>query len=225
MLQIAENHFVNGNKVKPPYPDNHERLVVGMGCFWGAERMFWQQEGVYSTSVGYSAGKTTDPTYNEVCSGVTDHAEVVLIVYDTETINLNSLLAIFWEGHNPTQFMRQGNDIGTQYRSIIFYDEDETRQRIESSRDQYQSELEKAGYGKIVTEIQSSEKFFYAEDYHQQYLAKNPSGYCGLGGTGIKCSVAGQAGNRINKASRAIFFIFLESYFSPIKNNISYFRI
>ena len=191
MLQIAENHFVNGNKVKPPYPDNHERLVVGMGCFWGAERMFWQQEGVYSTSVGYSAGKTTDPTYNEVCSGVTDHAEVVLIVYDTETINLNSLLAIFWEGHNPTQFMRQGNDIGTQYRSIIFYDEDETRQRIESSRDQYQNELEKAGYGKIVTEIQSSEKFFYAEDYHQQYLAKNPSGYCGLGGTGIKCSVEG----------------------------------
>ena len=191
MLQIAENHFVNGNKVKPPYPDNHERLVVGMGCFWGAERMFWQQEGVYSTSVGYSAGKTTDPTYNEVCSGVTDHAEVVLIVYDTETINLNSLLAIFWEGHNPTQFMRQGNDIGTQYRSIIFYDEDETRLRIESSRDQYQNELEKAGYGKIVTEVQSSEKFFYAEDYHQQYLAKNPSGYCGLGGTGIKCSVAG----------------------------------
>ena len=191
MLQIAENHFVNGNKVKPPYPDNHERLVVGMGCFWGAERMFWQQEGVYSTSVGYSAGKTTDPTYNEVCSGVTNHAEVVLIVYDTETINLNSLLAIFWEGHNPTQFMRQGNDIGTQYRSIIFYDEDETRLRIESSRDQYQNELEKAGYGKIVTEIQSSEKFFYAEDYHQQYLAKNPSGYCGLGGTGIKCSVAG----------------------------------
>jgi len=189
MLQIAENHFVNGNKVKPPYPDNHERLIVGMGCFWGAERMFWQHEGVYSTSVGYSAGKTTDPTYKEVCSGVTDHAEVVLIVYDTETINLNSLLAIFWEGHNPTQFMRQGNDIGTQYRSIIFYDEDETRQRIESSRDQYQSELEKAGYGKIVTEIQSSEKFFYAEDYHQQYLAKNPNGYCGLGGTGIKCSV------------------------------------
>ena len=189
MLQIAENHFVNGNKVKPPYPDNHERLIVGMGCFWGAERMFWQQEGVYSTSVGYSAGKTTDPTYKEVCSGVTDHAEVVLIVYDTETINLNSLLAIFWEGHNPTQFMRQGNDIGTQYRSIIFYDEDKTRQRIESSRDQYQSELEKAGYGKIVTEIQSSEKFFYAEDYHQQYLAKNPSGYCGLGGTGIKSSV------------------------------------
>ena len=189
MLQIAENHFVNGNKVKPPYPDNHERLIVGMGCFWGAERMFWQQEGVYSTSVGYSAGKTTDPTYKEVCSGVTHHAEVVLIVYDTETINLNSLLAIFWEGHNPTQFMRQGNDIGTQYRSIIFYDEDETRQRIESSRDQYQSELEKAGYGKIVTEIQSSVKFFYAEDYHQQYLAKNPNGYCGLGGTGIKCSV------------------------------------
>jgi peptide-methionine (S)-S-oxide reductase len=191
MLQIAENHFVNGNKVKPPYPDNHERLIVGMGCFWGAERMFWQQEGVYSTSVGYSAGKTTDPTYKEVCSGVTDHAEVVLIVYDTETINLNSLLAIFWEGHNPTQFMRQGNDIGTQYRSIILYDEDETRQRIESSRDQYQTELAKAGYGKIATEVKASEEFFYAEDYHQQYLAKNPSGYCGLGGTGIKCNAEG----------------------------------
>ena len=188
MLQVAENHFVNGNKVKPPYPDNHKRLIVGMGCFWGAERMFWQQEGVYSTSVGYSAGKTNDPTYREVCSGVTDHAEVVLIVYDTEAINLNSLLAIFWEGHNPTQFMRQGNDIGSQYRSIILYDEDETRQRIESSRDQYQSELEKAGFGNIVTEIKPSEEFFYAEDYHQQYLAKNPGGYCGLGGTGIKCS-------------------------------------
>ena len=191
MLQIAENHFVNGNKVKPPYPDNHERLIVGMGCFWGAERMFWQQEGVYSTSVGYTAGKTTDPTYKEVCSGVTDHAEVVLVVYDTETINLSSLLANFWEGHNPTQFMRQGNDIGTQYRSIILYDEDETRQRIESSRDQYQTELAKAGYGKIATEVKASEEFFYAEDYHQQYLAKNPSGYCGLGGTGIKCSAEG----------------------------------
>jgi len=191
MLQIAENHFVNGNKVKPPYPDNHERLIVGMGCFWGAERMFWQQEGVYSTSVGYTAGKTTDPTYKEVCSGVTDHAEVVLVVYDTETINLSSLLAIFWEGHNPTQFMRQGNDIGTQYRSIILYDEDETRQKIESSRDQYQTELAKAGYGKIATEVKASEEFFYAEDYHQQYLAKNPSGYCGLGGTGIKCSAEG----------------------------------
>ena len=191
MLQVAENHFVNGNKVKPPYPDNHKRLIVGMGCFWGAERMFWQQEGVYSTSVGYTAGKTTDPTYKEVCSGVTDHAEVVLIVYDTEATNLNSLLAIFWEGHNPTQFMRQGNDIGTQYRSIILYDEDETRQRIESSRDQYQTELAKAGYGKIATEVKASEEFFYAEDYHQQYLAKNPSGYCGLGGTGIKCSAEG----------------------------------
>ena len=189
MLQVAENHFVNGNKVKPPYPDNHKRLIVGMGCFWGAERMFWQQEGVYSTSVGYSAGKTNDPTYREVCSGVTDHAEVVLIVYDTEAINLNSLLAIFWEGHNPTQFMRQGNDIGSQYRSIILYDEDETRQRIESSRDQYQSELEKAGFGNIVTEIKPSEEFFYAEDYHQQYLAKNPNGYCGIGGTGVSCPI------------------------------------
>ena len=188
MLKISENHFVNGNKVKPPYPDNHDRLIVGMGCFWGAERMFWQQKGVYSTSVGYSAGKTIDPTYREICSGTTDHAEVVLVVYDTDIINLDSLLTIFWEGHDPTQFMRQGNDVGSQYRSIIFYDNDEMHQKIESSRDQYQKELSNAGYGNIVTEIRAGEEFFYAEDYHQQYLAKNPDGYCGLGGTGIKCS-------------------------------------
>ena len=188
MLKIAENHFVNGNKVKPPYPDNHDRLIVGMGCFWGAERMFWQQKGIYSTSVGYSAGKTNDPTYREVCSGTTDHAEVVLIVYDGQLINLDSLLAIFWEGHDPTQYMRQGNDVGSQYRSIIFYDDDETCQKIKFSRDQYQKKLSDAGYGNIVTEIKASEDFFYAEDYHQQYLAKNPGGYCGLGGTGIKCS-------------------------------------
>tara|TARA_B100000131_G_scaffold60359_1_gene55977 strand:+ start:28 stop:600 length:573 start_codon:yes stop_codon:yes gene_type:complete len=188
MLKIAEKHFVNGNKVKPPYPDKHDRLIVGMGCFWGAERMFWQQEGVYSTSVGYSAGKTNDPTYKEVCSGTTDHAEVVLIVYDNQLIDLNSLLAIFWEGHDPTQFMRQGNDVGSQYRSIIFYDDDVTAQKIKLSRDQYQKKLSDAGYGNIVTEIKATEDFFYAEDYHQQYLAKNPGGYCGLGGTGIKCN-------------------------------------
>ena len=188
MLKIAEKHFVNGNKVKPPYPDKHDRLIVGMGCFWGAERMFWQQEGVYSTSVGYSAGKTNDPTYKEVCSGTTDHAEVVLIVYDNQLIDLDSLLAIFWEGHDPTQFMRQGNDVGSQYRSIIFYDDDVTAQKIKLSRDQYQKKLSDAGYGNIVTEIKATEDFFYAEDYHQQYLAKNPGGYCGLGGTGIKCN-------------------------------------
>ena len=188
MLKIAENHFVNGNKVKPPYPDNHKRLIVGMGCFWGAERMFWQQEGVYSTSVGYSAGKTSDPTYREICSGTTDHAEVVLIVYDSQLIGLENLLRVFWEGHDPTQFMRQGNDVGSQYRSIIFYDDDDTHDKIESSKDQYQTELNKAGFGDIVTEIKAPEEFFYAEDYHQQYLAKNPSGYCGLGGTGIKCT-------------------------------------
>ena len=188
MLKIAENHFVNGNKVKPPYPDNHKRLIVGMGCFWGAERMFWQQEGVYSTSVGYSAGKTSDPTYREICSGTTDHAEVVLVVYDSQLIGLENLLRVFWEGHDPTQFMRQGNDVGSQYRSIIFYDDDDTHDKIESSRDQYQTELNKAGFGDIVTEIKAPEEFFYAEDYHQQYLAKNPSGYCGLGGTGIKCT-------------------------------------
>ena len=141
MLKISEKHFVNGNKVKPPYPNNHDSLIVGMGCFWGAERMFWQQEGVYSTSVGYAAGKTIDPTYREVCSGTTDHAEVVLVVYDTDITNLDSLLSIFWEGHDPTQFMRQGNDVGSQYRSIIFYDNDEMHQKIESSREQYQKEL------------------------------------------------------------------------------------
>lgn len=188
MLKIAENHFVNGNKVKPPYPDNHKRLIVGMGCFWGAERMFWQQEGVYSTSVGYSAGKTSDPTYREVCSGTTDHAEVVLVIYDSQLIGLENLLRVFWEGHDPTQFMRQGNDVGSQYRSIIFYDDETTHEKIKSSRDQYQTELSKGGFGEIVTQIKSPEEFFFAEDYHQQYLAKNPGGYCGLGGTGIKCT-------------------------------------
>ena len=188
MLKIAENHFVNGNKVKPPYPDNHKRLIVGMGCFWGAERMFWQQEGVYSTSVGYSAGKSSDPTYREVCSGTTDHAEVVLVIYDSQLIGLENLLRVFWEGHDPTQSMRQGNDVGSQYRSIIFYDDDDAHEKIKSSRNQYQTELNKAGFGEIVTEIKASEDFFYAEDYHQQYLAKNPGGYCGLGGTGIKCT-------------------------------------
>ena len=188
MLKIAENHFVNGNKVKPPYPDNHKRLIVGMGCFWGAERMFWQQEGVYSTSVGYSAGKTSDPTYREVCSGTTDHAEVVLVIYDSQLIGLENLLRVFWEGHDPTQFMRQGNDVGSQYRSIIFYDDETTHEKIKSSRDQYQTELSKGGFGEIVTQIKAPEEFFFAEDYHQQYLAKNPGGYCGLGGTGIKCT-------------------------------------
>ena len=187
-MKISENHFVNGNKVKPPYPDNHKRLIVGMGCFWGAERMFWQQEGVYSTSAGYSAGKTTDPTYQDICTGTTGHAEVVLVVYDSQLIDLEQLLEIFWEGHDPTQFMRQGNDVGSQYRSIIFYDDDDAHDKIESSRNQYQTELNKAGFGEIVTEIKASEDFFYAEDYHQQYLAKNPGGYCGLGGTGIKCT-------------------------------------
>ena len=188
MLKIAENHFVNGNKVKPPYPDNHKRLIVGMGCFWGAERMFWQQEGVYSTSVGYSAGKTSDPTYREVCSGTTNHAEVVLVIYDSQLIGLENLLRVFWEGLDPTQFMRQGNDVGSQYRSIIFYDDEATHEKIKSSRDQYQTELSKGGFGEIVTQIKSPEEFFFAEDYHQQYLAKNPGGYCGLGGTGIKCT-------------------------------------
>ena len=188
MLKIAENHFVNGNKVKPPYPDNHKRLIVGMGCFWGVERMFWQQEGVYSTSAGYSAGKTTDPTYRDICTGTTGHAEVVLIIYDSQLIDLGQLLEIFWEGHDPTQYMRQGNDVGSQYRSIIFYDDDDAHDKIESSRNQYQTQLSKAGFGEIVTEIKASEEFFYAEDYHQQYLAKNPGGYCGLGGTGIKCT-------------------------------------
>ena len=184
-LEIAVNHYVNENPVKGPYPKQYRQLIVAMGCFWGAERMFWEQEGVFSTSAGYIGGSTRNPTYEEVCSGKTGHAESVLIVYDPTIIPLNKLLAIFWEGHDPTQYMRQGNDIGTQYRSVIFFPDEADLELINKTKSLFQEQLARSGYGRIVTEIMPFEAFYFAENYHQQYLAKNPSGYCGLGGTGV----------------------------------------
>ena len=184
-LEIAVNHYVNENPVKGPYPKQYRQLIVAMGCFWGAERMFWEQEGVFSTSAGYIGGSTRNPTYEEVCSGKTGHAESVLIVYDPAIIPLNKLLAIFWEGHDPTQYMRQGNDIGTQYRSVIFFPDEADLELINKTKRLFQEQLARSGYGRIVTEIMPFEAFYFAENYHQQYLAKNPSGYCGLGGTGV----------------------------------------
>jgi peptide-methionine (S)-S-oxide reductase len=182
-------HFVNHNRIEPPFPDGLEYAMFGMGCFWGAEKKFWQQPGVYSTAVGYAAGHTKNPTYRDVCSGTTNHAEVVLVVFDPKKIRYEELLKVFWENHDPTQGMRQGNDVGTQYRSGIYYANDEQRKAAEASRDSYQKQLSGAGYKKITTEIIPAPEFFYAEDYHQQYLAKNPDGYCGLGGTGVSCPV------------------------------------
>jgi len=184
-LEIAVNHYVNENPVKGPYPKQYRQLIVAMGCFWGAERMFWEQEGVFSTSAGYIGGSTRNPTYEEVCSGKTGHAESVLIVYDPAIIPLNKLLAIFWEGHDPTQYMRQGNDIGTQYRSAIFFPDEADLELINKTKRLFQEQLDRSGFGRIVTEIMPFEAFYFAENYHQQYLAKNPSGYCGLGGTGV----------------------------------------
>jgi len=184
-LEIAVNHYVNENPVKGPYPKQYRQLIVAMGCFWGAERMFWEQEGVFSTSAGYIGGSTKNPTYEEVCSGKTGHAESVLIVYDPAIITLNKLLAIFWEGHDPTQYMRQGNDIGTQYRSVIFFPDEADLELINKTKRLFQEQLARSGYGRIVTEIMPFEAFYFAENYHQQYLAKNPNGYCGLGGTGV----------------------------------------
>ena len=184
-LEIAVNHYVNENPVKGPYPKQYRQLIVAMGCFWGAERMFWEQEGVFSTSAGYIGGSTKNPTYEEVCSGKTGHTESVFIVYDPAIIPLDKLLAIFWEGHDPTQYMRQGNDIGTQYRSSIFFPDEADRALINETKRLFQKQLDRSGYGRIVTEIIPFEEFYFAENYHQQYLAKNPSGYCGLGGTGV----------------------------------------
>jgi peptide-methionine (S)-S-oxide reductase len=184
-MPVPERHFVNGHPLKPPFPEGMEMAMFGMGCFWGAERKFWQQEGVYSTAVGYAAGSTPNPTYREVCSGLTGHNEVVRVVYDPKVISYEALLQLFWESHDPTQGMRQGNDVGTQYRSGIYVYSDEQRQAAEVSRDAYQQALRKAGYGIITTEILDAPEFYYAEDYHQQYLAKNPGGYCGLGGTKV----------------------------------------
>ena len=182
-------HFVNGAPLVGPWPEHCETLVVGMGCFWGAERKFWQAPGVYSTSVGYAGGFTPNPSYEEVCSGLTGHTEVLMAVFDRTQTTLESMLRVFWENHDPTQGMRQGNDVGTQYRSAIYYANDAQRTAAELSRDAFQAELTKAGFGEITTEIAPLGDYFYAEDYHQQYLGKNPNGYCGLGGTGVSCPV------------------------------------
>jgi peptide-methionine (S)-S-oxide reductase len=188
-IPVPERHEVLGTPLTPPFPEGFERIVVGMGCFWGAERMFWRADGVYTTAAGYAGGLTPNPTYEEVCSGRTGHAEVVLAVFDPAKTSYEEMLKIFWEGHDPTQGMRQGNDVGTQYRSTIYWEADAQRAAAEVSRDMFQAELRKAGYGEITTEIAEAGPFYYAEDYHQQYLAKNPNGYCGLGGTGVSCPV------------------------------------
>ncbi len=183
---MTDKHFVNQHPLQPPYPENMQQAMFGMGCFWGAEKKFWQQDGVYITAVGYAGGHTENPSYQQVCSGKTNHNEVVLVVYDPGIISYSSLLKTFWESHDPTQGMRQGNDIGTQYRSGIYYFSDEQQLQAEQSREKYQQALTAAGYPVITTEILPAPVFYPAEDYHQQYLAKNPAGYCGLGGTGIK---------------------------------------
>lgn len=188
-LTVPETHFVNGNRIKPPLPSNTEQAMFGMGCFWGAERKFWVLPGVYSTAVGYAAGLTPNPTYKEVCSGLTGHNEVVLVVYDPAQISYEQLLKMFWESHDPTQGMRQGNDVGTQYRSGVYVCTSEQELLATQSLAAYQRALREAGYGAITTEIIDSPIFYYAEDYHQQYLAKNPNGYCGLGGTGVSCAL------------------------------------
>ena len=186
---VPEVHFMNGNRIQPPFPEGTESIVFGMGCFWGAERKFWQVEGVYSTAVGYAGGFTPNPSYKEVCSGGTGHTEVVLVVFDPAQVSVEALLRVFWESHDPTQGMRQGNDVGTQYRSAIFTRSDAHAAAASASRDAYQAELERAGHGAITTELAPAGPFFYAEDYHQQYLGKNPGGYCGLGGTGVSCPI------------------------------------
>ena len=191
-MPVPAAHFVNGNRLEPPFPDGLQRALFGMGCFWGAERKFWQMPGVYSTAVGYAAGLTPNPSYREVCSGMTGHAEVVLVVFDPKVVSYEDLLRTFWESHDPTQGMRQGNDVGTQYRSGIYYYDDAQRAAAERTRDLFQAELAKVRYGRITTELLPAPEFYYAEDYHQQYLAKNPGGYCGLGGTGVSCPVGVQ---------------------------------
>jgi peptide-methionine (S)-S-oxide reductase len=191
-MPVGNRHYVLGTPIAPPFsdgPDGLEKAMFGMGCFWGAEKGFWSLDGVYTTAVGYAAGYTKNPTYREVCTGQTAHNEVVLVVYDPKRISYESLLKVFWEGHDPTQGMRQGNDVGTQYRSGIYTYGAEQRRIAEAARDAYQKQLSEAGYGAITTEILDAPEFYYAEDYHQQYLAKNPSGYCGHGGTGVSCPI------------------------------------
>ncbi|APR83602.1 Peptide methionine sulfoxide reductase MsrA [Minicystis rosea] len=188
-MPMPEKHFVNGARISPPFPPGAELAMFGMGCFWGAERKFWQQKGVISTAVGYAAGLTPNPTYEEVCSGKTGHNEVVLVVFDPKVVSYEELLRVFWDNHDPTQGMKQGNDVGTQYRSGIYVYGAAQRRAAEASRDAYQKVLSEAGYGPITTEILDAPELYYAEGYHQQYLAKNPDGYCGLGGTGVSCPV------------------------------------
>lgn len=186
-LPVPETHFVNGNPLRGPFPQGLQQAVFGMGCFWGVERMFWQLPGVFTTAAGYAAGFTPNPTYQEVCSGMTGHNEVVLVVFDPGQVSYEALLRVFWEGHDPTQGMRQGNDRGTQYRSGIYTCNDEQAAQAQASLTSFQRELDVAGYGPVTTEILPAPPFYYAEDYHQQYLAKNPGGYCGVGGTGVSC--------------------------------------
>jgi peptide-methionine (S)-S-oxide reductase len=186
-MPVPETHFVNGHRLAPPYPEGMEQAMFALGCFWGAERKFWETEGVWVTAVGYAGGLTPNPTYEEVCSGRTGHAEAVLVVFDPSVVTYDQLLRVFWEEHDPTQGMRQGNDVGTQYRSAIYAFTPEQLETAKRSRDMYQRQLTDAGFGEITTEIVDAPTFYFAEDYHQQYLAKNPGGYCGIGGTGVSC--------------------------------------
>ncbi len=190
-LKVPERHFVNGNRLSAPFPAGLKEAVFGLGCFWGAERLFWELPGVYTTAVGYAGGLTPNPTYEEVCSGLTGHSEVVRVIYDPEKVDYDDLLKVFWESHDPTQGMRQGNDVGTQYRSAIYVLDAEQGKVAEESKRIYQARLTAAGRGPITTEILDAPQFFYAEDYHQQYLAKNPDGYCGIKGTGVSCPIGG----------------------------------
>ena len=188
-LPVRETHFVNGHRIVPPFPEGMERAVFGLGCFWGAEKLFWKIPGVFSTAVGYAGGETKNPTYEEVCSGFTNHTEAVLVVFEPKQVGYEALLKVFWEGHDPTQGMRQGNDSGTQYRSAIYTFNDFQLESAKKSKDMFEKELKKKGFASISTEIRPAPEFYYAEDYHQQYLGKNPNGYCGLGGTGVSCPV------------------------------------
>ena len=188
-MPVPERHYVNGHPLQPPFPAGTQQALFGLGCFWGAERKFWQVPGVYTTAVGYAGGYTPNPTYQEVCTGLTGHNEVVRVIYDPKQVSYEQLLKVFWEAHDPTQGMRQGNDVGTQYRSGIYTYTPEQKRLALVSKTSYEQALRAAGYGRVTTEIRDAPEFYYAEDYHQQYLAKNPNGYCGLGGTGVRCSV------------------------------------
>ena len=188
-MPVADRHAVLGNPIAPPFPEHVEQAIFGMGCFWGAERMFWEADGVWTTAVGYAGGYTPNPTYEEVCSGSTGHTEAVLVVFDPAQTSYEEMLRIFWEGHDPTQGMRQGNDVGTQYRSAIYFTTPAQQAAAEASRTMFQERLSESGYGEITTEVAAAGPFYYAEDYHQQYLHKVPNGYCGLGGTGVSCPI------------------------------------